>query len=1363
MTTFRRRPPPFVLALLLTAGGGLFFADVWSAPRQDTPETCANEAPWYKRIPGDTRPYTTALTELPDDVLQPKRPVDRIAGLWSVEFRGAKPDLGMPTNARVAIYQEDEGFRCDPLCGYRAGSKDSLWLLQGERWGYVNYGPVTADKPEDIPPGYLNLQTPGSFNLPAAQYFPFPEITVGIPAESDDTMHGTWVLGKGDRQASGELVFTRLKPRITAVEFDSNVSDRTDLSRPGCVVLDFSRESWGAGNDMRGNRPGFVVNVYGDNFYRFALNHYRFWINPESHLELDGAPGDPIFELDADGNPTRKVIGVSVRLDIWPGSEWGRKSLFVDGQPIVFDYFVKPVYPFALNPVSFQLVHGHYPEKPRAGQPVHVAFRLAKLPDYDAGDVKIDFQFVDADSFDPVAGVKARNPSCQPSGAGQMRCGVSSMAIDRSLELEFVAPMPNKGLRWFASWTSKGQQDADTRVGVIAADDAPQILSAFSISDQTGELRPQTRDFRYPYPASGSIDQKREVVLFGRNLPQKFGDPDKIESLDSGIAYTPRYGIAYQSRRDIAWESLVKKMGIAREQLEKDYGLLLLDASVEGRPLPGEKSLRLNGQLATWDLRFGGLNANIEFIRESGDASPNDVLETAYAPERFRVLVTTTSPLSVDSIPMELQLRNTIRNVGQRAATGQSTKLLDTIEFRATKGAQGNAYVSPFIRLVDKGRPYLSPPPQDGDIVVETHLNGTGVDWLTTGIDAEFVKRSFEMPVLPAAANLPLSVSPAEHRSARDPLQTQNSQFKSALLTAARCASLPVTDWNKLTLDEADNYMNLVVITFGDHLRETPIKIGDHAAMLLMRDLFVDMLNNVVRDTTDVAGNPLGPQGFLKSMRYALDNPNVPINRVSVTAPGGSQVEYGSTALFENTDFLARRFDSTPEAMTRWRQTATVEALSKIGSGASEAADKARAIPDCDAKGLLELTGVGFDAVVDRLEPRLMKLEEKSIPGPGGGKRLYWVRDNVARYWVGHVASILPRVHEQEQIAQDDNTRLSLAYAVVTLPISLFGSPGLALSLVGVDMSMLGTGIADDWGRYYASQVELDFSRNAAPVLGFQRNDIAQNKAFSWLRAYEMTLVQGGIGALVAVGTKDQILEALLEEPSVVLKGRTAVKSLREGGLRAAAEADRRQIRLFALRSRATELTAGAGALSPTERRGIKLVDDEFRSAQTQLINERGALGAGESTLLPPGFPNEARRVEFVAEPAEAAARAEGAGVHMRAADDVGGSATVDDPNPVIIHADEPPVASDAGTVESALPAIQIEARARALQGEEPRTSSADACWNRSTRPTSSCRGKRSSYGRATRCSDCLRTCARSSSSRIWARPLSSNSGILPN
>jgi|GEM_PF-5010022 len=1298
MTTSIRRSPLFVLAFLMLTTASLYPADVRSAAPQDTPETCANEAPWHKPIPGDTRPYTAALTDLPDGVLQPKRPVDRIAGLWSVEFRGAQPELGMPTNARVVIYQQDEGYRCDPMCGYRAGTKDSLWMIQGERWGYENYGPVTADKPDSIPPGYLSFATPGSFNLPAAHDYPFPELTVAIPADGDDRMHGTWVLGSGDQKATGELVFERLKPTITAVEFKSNVTDRTDLSRPGCVVLDYSGESWGPGNEMRGNRPGFTVNVYGDDFYWFALDHYRFWMDPESHLDLGGAPGSPIFELDADGNPTRKLIGVSVRVDIWPGSEWGQKSLFVNGQPITFDYYVKPVYPFTLNPVTFQLVDGHYPDKPKAGQPVHLGFRLAKLPDHDAGDVVVDFRFVDSDSFEPVADVKARDASCQPSGAGQMRCSVPGMAIDGMLDLEFVAQMPNKGLRWFASWSSRGEPDADTRVGLVEADDAPQILSAFSMTDQTGELRPQTRDFRYPYPGKGSIDQKREVVLFGRNLPQTFGDPDRIESLDPAISYTPRYGAAYKSRLDMAWQSLVKRTGMTREQLEKDYGVLLLDATVSGRPLPGEKSLRLNGQLATWDLRFGGLNASIEFIRESGDATPNDILETAYAPERFRVRVTTSSPLPVDSIPMELQLRNTVRDVTRREAAGETTQLLGTLTFRATKGTPPNTYVSPFIRLVDKGRPYLSPPPQDGDVVVETHLNGTGVDWLTAGIDPEFVKHKFKMPVLPAAANLPLSVSPAKHRSARDPLQSQDFQFKNALLTAARCADLPVTDWNKLTLDEADNYMNVVVITHGDHIRKTEIKVGDHAAMLLMRDLFVDMLNDVVRDTTDVAGNPLGPQGFLKSMRYQLDNPNLPINRLSVTAPDGSQVEYGSTALFEDTGFLARRFDSTPEAMARWRQTATIEALSKIGSGASEAAQKARAIPDCDAKALLELTGTGFDAVVDRLRPRLMTLEEQSIPR--GGKRLYWVRDKVARYWVGHVATILPRVQEQEQVARDDNMRLSIAYAVVSLPVSLFGSPGIALSLVGVDMTMLGTGIADDWGRYYASQAELDFSRNAAPVLGFARNDTAKKKAFSWLRAYEMTVVQGGIGALVAVGTKDQILEALLEEPSVVLKGRAAVKGLREGGLRAAAEADRRQIRLFALRARATELTAGTEALSAAERRAIELVDDELRSAERMFLNDSRTLGVGEETLLPPGFPNEARQVEFVAEAAEAgaagssaAARAEGASVRMEH--------VAVDPNARVVRLERPPVSPDSETVGSELSERFVTARARGLQGRD--------------------------------------------------------------
>jgi hypothetical protein len=117
-------------------------------------------------------------------------------------------------------------------------------------------------------------------------------------------------------------------------------------------------------------------------------------------------------------------------------------------------------------------------------------------------------------------------------------------------------------------------------------------------------------------------------------------------------------------------------------------------------------------------------------------------------------------------------------------------------------------------------------------------------------------------------------------------------------------------------------------------------------------------------------------------------------------------------------------------------------------------------------------------------------------------------------------------------------------------------------------MTMLGANVVDDWNKYFKSQAKLDFSRDAAPVIGFERNDIAKRRAFTWFRAYEMTITQAGMAAVIAFGVKDEIVEALLSDPAVVVRGRAAVQSLREGGLQAAAEADRRAIGLFALRSK---------------------------------------------------------------------------------------------------------------------------------------------------------------------------------------------------
>ncbi len=1207
-----------------------------AGPPSNNPEVApqniiCDQAPWNRKDDLDQRAEgIRKASEWASPTSNPDYPISKLSGVWKFQLEDLASGGGTANEGRLVFYQD------------KPGQTNAKWLVSGKRWGHQT---ITKEKPHDIPPGFINVTASGNFKIPQPQHYPFPEISARFDPANPDNFTGTWsLIWRGKTFKTGKATFTRIVPKITKVKYISTLKHEVGADEIGCAAPKY--RGWGKGNNMPGNRPTFNVEIYGENFFWHAEKHYKIFIDPETGLQVTSGYPKVIFARNPNGKPDlSKVVGLLVNFTIWSQSKWGPKRFFVEGQPITFDFYVKPQYYYQVNPVDLQLIEGHFPEKPFVNQPTNVGFRLVYLPGHKAKHTELDLEFLDAKDFSPAQEIKIRDKACKLTGNETVRCSFDETAIAGLEEIEFEIPMPAGGLRWTAQWKTKGDDpDGHLRVGVIQPEPSPRILHTFSLSNQTGAFRPQTRDYLFPYTGTGGVQQKREIIIFGNNLPQKFGDEARIQSLDPSISYLPRYGTAYQNRYDAAWEDLSKRFKTPVPKLKTGHQLLLLEAKVKGKILPGEKSLKLNDATASWDLRFGGLKANLEFIREVGD-QPAEVLDSAYVPERVRIRVTTSSPLPLDHIPLILHLQRTNRNPEPlRIARGEpSATTLNKISLTATTTA-GNptVYLSEPIRMIDKGNPRLSPPPRPGDIPVEIFNNSRGPDQLAVEIKPSFAKKSFLMPILPASAALPISSTPARHRSARDPIQTSDYLFKSALQRAAQCRKdIKVESWDALSLEQAEAFYNLVIFTHGDHLRRTKVRFAHHAAMLLMRDRFIELLNDQMLKNNQVLGSQLALKGFMKIMRLEMDNDSIPINRIKVSAPDGSIVSYGGMPLYENLDFLAKKFNKTPQEIAKWRLAATAEAIARIGGAASEAAAKARQVDPCDIEGLLKLTGRGFEAVQSQLKPRLMRLVETRDPG-NRQRRLYWEPDLAARYWIKDVARVLKRLEAQRQTARDDNTRLTVLFSIVTAPIIAGGTSITSILLTGANLTLLGADTAGEWAKVYESNIELDFSRDAAVVLGFSRNQAAVKKAVTWQNAYNKTLLALGLATIDLFQVKEAVATGLFRSKEIFLKGRLSVRNLPEGGLRALSIPEQRNVMIFALRARVRALTQGAEALDPLERQALLLMDDEFRSAKTALIQETDSsrtLGFGDVLPLPQPLGPKTAMVRF--EPVDlAAARA---------------------------------------------------------------------------------------------------------------------------
>ncbi|HWP42565.1 MAG TPA: toxin glutamine deamidase domain-containing protein [Blastocatellia bacterium] len=116
-----------------------------------------------------------------------------------------------------------------------------------------------------------------------------------------------------------------------------------------------SVKGWGPGNDMRGNRPKFKVQIYGENLWGHHLIDVGGALDLEPLLEWrtyilkdgskHGAPSDPT-----------QVAGIEADVVIWPKARPGEKELRVDGV----------VFPFEL------VLHG-YPGAPVSEKRPHTA------------------------------------------------------------------------------------------------------------------------------------------------------------------------------------------------------------------------------------------------------------------------------------------------------------------------------------------------------------------------------------------------------------------------------------------------------------------------------------------------------------------------------------------------------------------------------------------------------------------------------------------------------------------------------------------------------------------------------------------------------------------------------------------------------------------------------------------------------------------------------------------------------------------------------------------------------------------------------------------------------------------------------
>jgi hypothetical protein len=169
-----------------------------------------------------------------------------------------------------------------------------------------------------------------------------------LQINGENNLHGTWTGYHNGEDISGQANWRRALPKINRAVFRFNANKRGEPERfiesqmslggqPTEVKMWYDGNWWGQGNNMRGNRPRFRVDIYGENLWGL---HYQ-WIDRKTGLEL----AYPIF-ICGDGTRTKAwkyctngldVVGISYEVIIWHWVKPGMKTIYLDGTPITFD------------------------------------------------------------------------------------------------------------------------------------------------------------------------------------------------------------------------------------------------------------------------------------------------------------------------------------------------------------------------------------------------------------------------------------------------------------------------------------------------------------------------------------------------------------------------------------------------------------------------------------------------------------------------------------------------------------------------------------------------------------------------------------------------------------------------------------------------------------------------------------------------------------------------------------------------------------------------------------------------------------------------------------------------------------------
>lgn len=677
----------------------------------------------------------------------------------------------------------------------------------------------------------------------------------------------------------------------------------------------------------------------------------------------------------------------------------------------------------------------------------------------------------------------------------------------------------------------------------------PEILAVLPTSKQK-EADDGVSDLPYPFDGRTTVGwaRYRTLLVVGRNFPRRLQQIN-LTADDAPVAYQVE-ALTGEQPSEVSPNSVHLRRGFERlhGKPTPPDGLdwMLVQATLNPGVLPGDVPLILNGTArGQWLLSFGDATGQIGIVRPVREGE-FEAAPFVLIGEPFAVSVVADFALPTDTV----ELRLGVAPPGAAAAATQI--VVPASRVRARTWRTQPLYINEV------------PPGATAGTAIPA---ANGATLLATVDERGLIELN------PSAAQAKVAVTPA----------VAGSTWREALIKAAGCAGDDVKKLLQEPSTDTDVLAASVLVEWRS--KGLDAKLGDHAAMLLLRETFLLQMQRARADYQAIGTDPQAALGFRRMLARQPRASAAHLLGIEVHAPKTGKLKLDEAI---DPDVLAR-IEGLPAAAAEELSTRlTQEGLRSFLDSMDAAIDRATEIDTCDIVGLLNLTGPEFGAVRAELMPRLLALHSNAATGNR------WTPDRVARAHVTGVEALYGANQARKEFQRAAVTAAVTAIATaVTLGASTLGTGVISASLVAAaevgQAAFVAMKLLPQWAK---NRSDIAFAAGEASVLGVERLERLQREAPNWMEVGGAALAIGsGTFKAIAAGSKVLAMDRAAVIGDSIRRGERLAPRFATDGPGAMTDAEKTDLLHYLGTVRARQAEAGA-ALTESEAAALRTLDD---------------------------------------------------------------------------------------------------------------------------------------------------------------------------